>query len=337
MARHAATDSPYVSVVVPVFNEVDSVEPLHRELIGVLGGLGTSFEVVYVDDGSDDGSAERLGQIAQRDARVHVVSFRKNFGQAAAVQAGIDYSRGDVLVFLDGDMQNDPHDIPHLLEKVDEGYDVACGWRRDRRDAPARVIRSRIANWIIARVSGVALSDFGCMLKAFRREVIGDVRLYGEMHRLLPVLASAVGARITELPVNHRPRTYGKSKHSLLRNSRVMQDLIAVELLGRFAKPLYFFGVVALLLWAIALLLAALVAFQRLGPPGVDVQDNPLFLLSLVLFIVGVQSFLTGLLADLSMRNHHEALSKPAYVVREVIEKHRQKQPVADGRQAVRS
>jgi len=339
MARHAASETPYVSVIVLVYNEVDSVEPLHRELIGVLEGLGTSFEVIYVDDGSRDGSTEKLGQLASRDGRVRVVSFRRNFGQTAAVQAGIDHSRGAVLVFLDGDMQNDPHDIPHLLAKVDEGYDVVSGWRRDRHDAARRVVPSKIANWIIARVTGVPLSDFGCTLKAYRREVIQDVRLYGEMHRFIPVFASMMGARITELPVNHRPRTYGKSKYSLSRTSRVMLDLITVKLLGSYStKPMYFFGFAAFGLWALAAVLAAIVLLQKLLPPYVYAHNNPLLLLSVVLFIVGVQFILMGLLAELSIRTLHESQSKPTYVVREIIERTPRHRPaVTNGRQAVRA
>jgi len=339
MARHAASETPYVSVIVLVYNEVDSVEPLHRELIGVLEGLGTSFEVIYVDDGSRDGSTEKMGQLASRDGRVRVVSFRRNFGQTAAVQAGIDYSRGAVLVFLDGDMQNDPHDIPHLLAKVDEGYDVVSGWRRDRHDAASRVVPSKIANWIIARVTGVPLSDFGCTLKAYRREVIQDVRLYGEMHRFIPVFAAMVGARITELPVNHRPRTYGKSKYSLSRTSRVMLDLITVKLLGSYStKPMYFFGFTAFGLWGVAAVLAAIVLLQKVLPPYVYAHNNPLLLLSVVLFIVGVQFILMGLLAELSIRTLHESQSKPTYVVREIIERtphHRQ--AATNGRQAARA
>ena len=338
MARHAASETPYVSVIVLVYNEVDSVEPLNRELIGVLDGLGTSFEVIYVDDGSRDGSTEKLGQLASRDARVRVVSFRRNFGQTAAVQAGIDHSRGTVLVFLDGDMQNDPHDIPHLLAKIDEGYDVVSGWRRDRHDAASRVVPSKIANWIIARVTGVPLSDFGCTLKAYRRDVIQDVKLYGEMHRFIPVYASMVGARITELPVNHRPRTYGKSKYSLSRTSRVMLDLITVKLLGQYStKPMYFFGFAAFGLWALAALLAAIVLMQKLLPPYVYAHNNPLLLLSVVLFIVGVQFILMGLLAELSIRTLHESQSKPTYVVREVIERAPAKHAVTNGRPAVRA
>jgi len=338
MARHQATDTPHVSVIVLVYNEVDSVEPLHRELMGVMEALGTSFEVLYVDDGSRDGSTERLGQLASRDARVRVVSFRRNFGQTAAVQAGIDNSLGDVLVFLDGDMQNDPHDIPHLLQKVDEGYDVVSGWRRDRHDDAMRVVPSKIANWLIARVTGVRLSDFGCTLKAYRREVIHDVKLYGEMHRFIPVFASMVGARITELPVNHRPRTYGKSKYSLSRTSRVALDLITVKLLGSYStKPMYFFGFAGFALWAIALVLAAIVIIQKVLPPYVYAHNNPLLLLSVVLVIVGVQFILMGLLAELSIRTYHESQSKPTYVVREIIEKTPHRQPATNGRPAIRT
>jgi len=339
MARQAAVENPHLSVVVLVYNEVDSVEPLHRELMGVLETLGTSFEVVYVDDGSSDGSTERLSALASRDGRVRVVSFRRNFGQTAAVQAGIDHSRGAVLVFLDGDMQNDPHDIPHLLEKIDEGYDVVSGWRRDLRDAPSRVIPSRIANWVIARVTGVRLSDFGCTLKAYRREVIEGVKLYGEMHRFIPVYSAVVGARITEIPVNHRPRTYGRSKYSLSRTSRVALDLITVKLLGSYStKPMYFFGFTAFAVWAIALVLAIVVIAQKILPPYVYAHDNPLLLLSVVLFIVGMQCILMGLLAELSIRTYHESQQKPTYVVREVIERSSPHQHgVSDGRQAVRA
>jgi len=320
MARQAASETAdvSVSVIVLVYNEVDSVEPLHRELMGVMEALGPTFEVLYIDDGSRDGSTERLGQLASRDARVRVVSFRRNFGQTAAVQAGIDNSRGDILVFLDGDMQNDPHDIPHLLEKINEGYDVVSGWRRDRHDDATRVLPSRVANWLIAWVTGVQLSDFGCTLKAYRREVIQDVKLYGEMHRFIPVFASMVGARITELPVNHRPRTYGKSKYSLSRTSRVALDLITVKLLGSYStKPMYFFGFAGFGLWAIALVLAAIVIIQKVLPPYVYAHNNPLLLLSVVLVIVGVQFILMGLLAELAVRTYHESQGKPIYVIRE--------------------
>jgi glycosyltransferase involved in cell wall biosynthesis len=322
MARQPGPESPQVSVIVLVYNEVDSVEPLHRELMTVLTGIGRTFEVLYVDDGSNDGSTERMADLAQHDSRVRVVRFRRNFGQTAAVQAGIDHSRGGVLVFLDGDMQNDPHDIPQLLAKIDEGYDVVSGWRRDRKDDASRVLPSQVANWLIARVTGVRLSDFGCTLKAYRREVIEDVKLYGEMHRFIPVFAAMIGARITELPVNHRPRTYGRSKYSLSRTSRVALDLITVKLLGSYStKPMYFFGFAAFGLWALAAVLAAVVLVQKIAPPHVYAHNNPLLLLSVVVFIVGVQFILMGLVAELVIRTYHESQAKPTYVVREVIER----------------
>ena len=333
MARQAATDTPYVSVIVLVYNELDSVEPLHRELIGVLDGLGTSFEVLYVDDGSRDGSTEKLGQLATHDRRVRVVSFRRNFGQSAAVQAGIDHSRGAVVVFMDGDLQNDPHDIPNLLQKVEEGYDVVCGWRRNRRGDPLRMISSTIAYWITARVTGVPLSDFGCTLKACRREVVGEVQLHGERHRFIPVYASMLGARITELPVNHRPRTYGASKYSIWRSSRMMLDLIAVKVVGGYsARPTYFFGVAGFGVWIVALVLGVVAIIQRLGPAHVSAHSNPLFYVALALGVIGLQLVVTGLLAELLI----ESRGGPVYIVREVIERTGHRQSATDGRQTAR-
>jgi glycosyltransferase involved in cell wall biosynthesis len=313
--------APRLSVIVLVYNEAESIEPLHAELIGVLDGLGTSYEVLYVDDGSSDGGGERMAELAVRDPHVRVVKFRRNFGQTAAVQAGIDHSRGDILIFMDGDLQNDPHDIPTLLAKIDEGYDVASGWRKNRKDHASRVLPSKIANWIISRVTGVPLNDFGCTLKAYRRDVIQDVKLYGEMHRFIPVYASWVGARITEIPVNHRQRSYGRSKYSLSRTSRVLLDLITVKLLGSYStKPIYFFGFAAFGLWTLALIAAAIVVVQRLLPPYPYAHDNPLLLLAVFLAIVGVQFILMGLLAELSIRTYHESQTKAVYVVREIIE-----------------
>jgi glycosyltransferase involved in cell wall biosynthesis len=312
---------PRLSVVVLVYNETDSIEPLYEELSGVLEGLQVSYEIVYIDDGSRDGSTEKMAELAVHNPHVRVVSFRRNFGQTAAVQAGIDNSRGEILVFMDGDLQNDPHDIPRLLEKIDQGYDVASGWRKSREDDASRVLPSKIANWIIAHVTGVPLHDFGCTLKAYRREVIEDVKLYGEMHRFIPVYASWVGARITEVPVNHRRRAFGRSKYSLSRTSRVLLDLFTVKLLGSYStKPIYFFGFAAFGLWALALVCAAIVIIQKLLPPHPYAHDNPLLLLAVLLAIVGVQFILMGLLAELSIRTYHESQGKAVYVVREVIE-----------------
>jgi len=335
--RPHSSIAPRLSVIVLVYNEVESIAPLHEELMGVLDGLDFSFEVVYVDDGSRDGSSEQLGQLAVRDGRVRIVSFRRNFGQTAAVQAGIDNSRGDILVFMDGDMQNDPHDIPRLLEKIDEGYDVVSGWRKDRHDDATRVTLSKIANWVIARVTGVQLNDFGCTLKAYHRDVIQDVKLYGEMHRFIPVYASWVGARITEITVNHRPRAFGSSKYSLSRTSRVMLDLMTVKLLGSYStKPIYFFGFAAFGLWALSILFGAIVIIQKVLPPYPYAHDNPLLLLAVFLAIVGVQFILMGLLAELSIRTYHESQGKTTYVIREIIERSPRRETAADGRPSVR-
>jgi glycosyltransferase involved in cell wall biosynthesis len=334
--RNASSVAPRLSVIVLVYNELESIAPMHEELMGVLQALDLSYEVLYIDDGSRDGSTERLGQLAARDRHVRVVSFRRNFGQTAAVQAGIDHSRGEILIFMDGDMQNDPHDIPRLMEKIDEGYDVVSGWRKDRQDEAMRVVPSKIANWIIARVTGVPLNDFGCTLKAYQREVIQDVKLYGEMHRFIPVYASWVGARITELTVNHRPRTYGRSKYSLARTSRVLLDLITVKLLGSYStKPIYFFGFAAFGLWALALVFAAIVIIQKILPPYPYAHNNPLLLLSVFLAIVGVQFILMGLLAELSIRTYHESQAKTTYVVREIIERLPRKEATTDGRPTI--
>jgi glycosyltransferase involved in cell wall biosynthesis len=337
--RRAEPGAPRLSVIVLVYNEVESVAALHAELSEVLEKLDLSYEVLYIDDGSRDGSTEKMAQLAADDPHVRVVSFRRNFGQTAAVQAGIDNSRGELLIFMDGDLQNDPHDIPRLLEKIDEGYDVASGWRKNRQDDATRVLPSRIANWIIAKVTGVPLHDFGCTLKAYQRDVIRDVKLYGEMHRFIPVYASWVGARIAEVQVNHRSRAYGRSKYSLSRTSRVLLDLITVKLLGSYStKPIYFFGFAAFGLWALSIVFAAIVVLQKLLPPHPYAHDNPLLLLAVFLGIVGVQFILMGLLAELSIRTYHESQGKSVYVVREVIEGSQPpSETAANGRPSVRT
>ena len=331
--------APRLSVIVLVYNEAESIAPLYEELTGVLEGLDVPYEIVYVDDGSRDGSTEKMAQLALRDSHLRVVSFRRNFGQTAAVQAGIDNSTGEILIFMDGDMQNDPHDIPRLLDKINQGDDVVSGWRKNRHDDTTRVLPSRIANWLIAWVTGVHLHDFGCTLKAYRRDVIQDVKLYGEMHRFIPVYASWVGARISELEVNHRKRSFGSSKYSLSRTSRVLLDLMTVKLLGQYStKPIYFFGFAAFGLWALALVFATLVLIQKFLPPYPYAHNNPLLLLAVFLGIVGVQFILMGLLAELSIRTYHESQGKSVYIVREVIEgQSPRKHAATNGRPVVRS
>ena len=313
--------STRLSVIVLVYNEVESIPALHAELIGVLHNMPLTYEVLYIDDGSRDGSTEKMAQLAADDPHVRVVSFRRNFGQTAAVQAGIDNSRGEILVFMDGDLQNDPRDIPLLLEKLDEGYDVASGWRKNRHDDASRVLPSKIANWTIARVTGVPLHDFGCTMKAYRREVISEVHLYGEMHRFIPAYAMGVGASVTEIEVNHRPRTRGTSKYGISRTFKVLLDLLVVKFLGGYStKPIYFFGFAAFGLWTLSLVFAAIVIIQKLLPPYPFAHNNPLLLLAVFLGIVGVQFILMGLLAELSIRTYHESQGKSVYVVRQVIE-----------------
>jgi glycosyltransferase involved in cell wall biosynthesis len=337
--KPAEVVAPRLSVIVLIYNEAESIAPLHEELSGVLESMDTPYEILYIDDGSRDGSTERLAQLVLTDRRVRVVSFRRNFGQTAAVQAGIDNSRGEILVFMDGDLQNDPHDIPRLLDKIKEGYDVVSGWRKDRHDDASRVLPSKIANWMISRVTGVRLNDFGCTLKAYHRDVIQDVKLYGEMHRFIPVYASWLGARIIEIPVNHRPRAFGRSKYSLARTARVLLDLITVKLLGSYStKPIYFFGFAAFALWALAFVFATIVIIQKLLPPYPYAHNNPLLLLAVFLAIVGVQFILMGLLAELSIRTYHESQGKMTYVVREVIEPSRSpRKEATNGRPSVRT
>jgi len=318
--------APYLSVVVPIYNEEENVLPLHQQLDAALRDLGHTYEVVIVDDGSRDATPARLREVVDSDEHVRVVSFRRNFGQTAALQAGIEHSRGQILVFMDGDLQNDPADISLLLQKLDEGYDVVSGWRLDRQDSFRRRLPSTIANALISWVTGVHLHDYGCTLKAYRREVLEPVKLYGEMHRFIPAYASWAGAAIAEIPVRHHARRFGQSKYGVSRTLRVLLDLMTVKMLGSYAtKPIYFFGFVGFTCWLAALVSFAIVVAQKLLPPHPYAHNNPLLLLSAMLGIVGVQFILMGLLAELSIRTYHESQGKPTYVVRQVLERRRTK------------
>jgi glycosyltransferase involved in cell wall biosynthesis len=309
-----------LSVVLPVFNEEESIPELHRQLTDSLTRLAIDYEVIYVDDGSRDRSFERLVAIADVDPRVRVIRFRRNFGQTAALQAGIEYSGGDVLVFMDADLQNDPEDIGMMLAKLDEGYDVVSGWRKDRKDALLmRRIPSHIANSLISWVTGVHLKDYGCTLKVYRREVLDPVRLYGELHRFIPAMASWSGADVTEVPVRHRPRSYGKSKYGISRTLRVLLDLVTIKFLGSYStKPIYVFGLAGFVLWALALVCAAEVLWERFAH-GVYAHNNPILLLAVFLATLGVLFIMLGLLAELATRTYHESQDKRTYVVRQVV------------------
>ena len=306
-----------VSVVIPVFNERDNLAPLQQALREALAGR--QAELIFVDDGSTDGSREELERLAG-DAGVRVVELRRNFGQTAAIAAGIDHAAGEVIVLIDADLQNDPADIPMMLDKIGEGYDVVSGWRVRRRDTfLTRTLPSRIANGLISRVTGVALHDYGCTLKAYRREVLQGFRLYGEMHRFIPAYAGAVGAKIIEVPVQHYPRRLGKTKYGLNRTIKVLLDLFTVKFLISYAnKPIYLFGGAGLVLILPSLAVMGVLLIRRLVE-NVSVTRSPLFQTSTMLIILGFQSILMGLIAELLARTYHESQAKPTYSVRRVI------------------
>jgi glycosyltransferase involved in cell wall biosynthesis len=306
-----------VSVVIPVFNERDNLAPLEQALREALAGR--QAELIFVDDGSTDGSREELEELAA-EAGVRVVELRRNFGQTAAIAAGIDHAAGDVIVLIDADLQNDPADIPMMLDKIGEGYDVVSGWRVRRRDTfLTRTLPSRLANGLISRVTGVALHDYGCTLKAYRREVLEGFRLYGEMHRFIPAYAGAVGARIVEVPVQHYPRRHGKTKYGLNRTIKVLLDLVTVKFLISYAnKPIYLFGGAGLVLILPSLAVMGVLLVRRLVE-NVSVTRSPLFQTSTMLIILGFQSILMGLVAELLARTYHESQAKPTYSVRRVI------------------
>ena len=307
-----------VSVVVPMFNEQDNVQPLYDELAGVLNSLGTPFEIILVDDGSTDDTFPRLCRIQAADPRVQVVRLKRNFGQSAAMTAGFDAARGDVVIPMDGDMQNDPHSIPALLAKLDEGYDVVSGWRRDRQDkALTRKLPSRLANGLIGYVTGVKLHDYGCTLKAYRRSLLEGVQLYGEMHRFIPAILSGRGARVTEIVVGHRARTRGTTKYGLSRTFRVLFDLLTVKFFLRFlTRPLHFFGSVGATTWVGASLAGVVTVSMKLFG-GIDMTGNPLLLLTALLLLMGAQFVGMGILAELLVRVYHEPETKAVYVVGE--------------------
>lgn len=305
-----------LSVVIPVFNEAQSLRPLHERLARVLAALGREHETIFVNDGSSDAGETVLAEIARADPRVKVINFRRNFGQTAALMAGFDFARGEVIVPMDSDLQNEPEDIPALVAKLEEGYDVVSGWRRERADKARRTFASRIANRMVSWISGVELHDYGCTLKAYRRDVLKGVRLYGEMHRFIPVYASWQGARVTELPVNHSPRRYGESKYGFERVMKVVLDLIVIRFLAGYAnKPIYVFGGFGLAALAVSFA-AGLYALYLKFVVGESFIQTPLPLLVAMTFLAGITSILMGLLAEIIMRTWYEAQGKPVYLVK---------------------
>lgn len=316
-------DAPDISVFLPVFNEEPNLRPLHEKLTQSLAQLGRSAEIIYVDDGSSDGSLNILREIAANDPRVRVIALRRNYGQTPAMAAGIHAARGKVLIPMDADLQNDPADIKRLLDKLDEGYDVVSGWRKNRQDKLiTRKIPSMMANRMISWIGGVPLHDYGCSLKAYRRESLEDVQLYGEMHRFIPIYASWSGARVTEIPVEHHARTMGKSKYGLSRTIKVVFDLMTIKFMASYqTKPLYMFGFAGLTTFVISFLCAALALLMKIAswPHHADFVQTPLPVLTMVLLVLGVQFFFMGLLAEMLVRTYHESQAKPIYAVKERI------------------
>jgi glycosyltransferase involved in cell wall biosynthesis len=306
---------PEISVVVPLNNEAPNVEELHRELSASLATLARPYEILLVDDGSTDGTPERLRRIEEADPRVRVLRLRRNFGQTAAFSAGFDHAQGDVVVTSDGDLQNDPADIPGLVAKLDEGFDMVCGWRRRRRDPASKRVPSWFANRLISWATGVHLHDYGCSLKAMRVDVAKGLRLYGEMHRFIPAVASWMGVSLVELPVNHRPRTRGESKYGLGRTVRVLLDLFTVKFLGAYGtRPAHLFGLLGLVFGGAGFLVLAYLSYIRLFL-DTAIGGRPLLLLGALLFLTGVILVSFGLVAELLVRTYHESQGKPTYVV----------------------
>ena len=309
---------PEISVVVPLFDEVENVADLHRELTFALESMGRPYEILLVDDGSRDGTLERLMELESRDRRVRVLRLRRNFGQTAAFSAGFDHARGSIVVTSDGDLQNDPADIPALVARLEEGYDMVCGWRRERRDPLSRRLPSWFANKIISWSTGVHLHDYGCSLKAIRYEVVKGLRLYGEMHRFIPAVASWMGVTVAEMPVNHRQRARGRSKYGFGRILRVLLDLFTVKfLLAYGTRPAHLFGGVGLLLGGTGVGVLAYLTYIKFFQDEA-IWGRPLLLLGMLLFLTGLILVCVGLLAELLVRIYHESQGKPTYVVKEV-------------------
>ncbi len=309
-----------LSVVVPLFNEQENIEPLYVSVKNALKRIGDDYEIIMVDDGSTDSTFKNVKLLAERDSMVKAIRLRRNFGQTAAMSAGFDASTGDIIIPIDGDMQNDPDDLQRLIEKMEEGYDVVSGWRKERKDTfITRKLPSVIANRLISCMTGVYLHDYGCTLKAYRREILDGINLYGEMHRFVPALASQLGARVAEIPVNHRPRLHGVSKYNISRTLRVILDLITVKfLLSYSTKPIQLFGKWGMYTFMAGCATGLMTIYMKLFE-HVSMNRNPLLIMTAFLVFTGVQFIVMGLLGELNARTYYETQGKPVYVVREKI------------------
>jgi glycosyltransferase involved in cell wall biosynthesis len=314
------SQGPDLSVVVPLLNEQDNIGPLYEQITQTLKDK-YNYEIIFVDDGSSDGSFDILADLQKADNRMRVISFRKNFGQTAALSAGFAHAKGKIIIAIDADLQNDPADMPDMIDKLNEGFDVVSGWRKKRHDnAITRLLPSKTANWLISRITGVKLHDYGCTLKVYRREVLEETKLYGEMHRFIPALASWSGARIAEMTVNHRPRTAGKTKYGIGRTLKVILDLITVKFLGSFStKPIYIFGGLGLASGIGAIASGWFVIYQKIAK-DFAINRNPLLVLTALLITATIQFILMGLLAELLVRTYHESQNRPTYVIKQILE-----------------
>jgi glycosyltransferase involved in cell wall biosynthesis len=321
---------PDLSLVVPIRNESPNIDELYRDITDALERWGRSYEVIAIDDGSTDDSFDRLSRHQQRDPRWRIIRFRRNFGQTAAFAAGIKHARGRLIATSDGDLQNDPRDLPGMIARIEEGADIVCGWRKDRKDAwLTRRLPSEVANKLISVSTGVHLHDYGCSLKVFRAEVVKPIKLYGEMHRFLPAIASEMGVDIAEVVVNHRPRRHGTSKYGLSRTLRVMLDLLTVKFLMTYStRPLQMFGLIGVPMGLVGFIITAWLSYQRLF--GYEsIANRPLLLLGVLLIFTGVQLVTMGLLAEIMARTYHESQDKPTYIIREIRETAEPARPVA--------
>jgi glycosyltransferase involved in cell wall biosynthesis len=321
VANNISQQDGYLSIVIPLFNEEENIRELDDKLKELDSVLDRNYEIIYVDDGSTDRTYSILKDLIQKNSHVRLIKFRRNFGQTAAFSAGFDYSRGKIIVTMDGDLQNDPADIPKLLSKIDEGYDVVSGWRIKRKDKFfTRRMPSIIANALISRVTGVKLHDYGCSLKAYRSEVVHNVKLYGELHRFIPALAKWIGIQVAEIPVNHYPRKYGRSKYGLGRTIKVLLDLLTVKfLLDYSTRPIHIFGLTGFVSFVAGVSIASYLTILRLFF-GQALQDRPMLLFAVLLIFLGVQLITMGLFGELLVRTYHETQGKPIYVIREIVE-----------------
>ncbi|MDT8300699.1 MAG: glycosyltransferase family 2 protein [Sedimentisphaerales bacterium] len=314
------SQGPEVSVVVPLLDEQDNIGPLYEQITQTLKGK-YNYEIIFIDDGSSDNSFKILADLQKADNRMRIIRFRKNFGQTSALSAGFTHAKGKIIIALDADLQNDPADIPDMIDKLNEGFDVVSGWRKKRHDnAITRLLPSKIANWVISWITGVKLHDYGCTLKVYRREVLEETKLYGEMHRFIPALASWSGAKIAEMPVNHRPRTAGQTKYGIGRTLKVILDLITVKFLGSFStKPIYIFGGMGLASGIGAIASGWFVVYQKIAN-DFPINRNPLLVMTALLITTTIQFILMGLLAELLVRTYHESQNRPTYVIKEILE-----------------